>query len=171
MLPSFPPLTSHLSLLNHQIFHHEEGHHEAVRQFQSGAREEAEEGAPRGTQGSLVFFAADKLADQRPNKRPEDDAQQTLRAERQADDGDDEADIAAPDASLAPAVLFSTQGREHKIHHRDDSGHHSRNNKKGNTILSGRGKVQQQQSDPAQRRSGQGGNYGTRNAQEHEDKR
>lgn len=168
MLPSFPPLTSHFSLLNHQILHHEERDDQAIGQFQSGAGEEAEEGAPRGAECRFVFFAADKLAGQRPDKRPEDDAQQTLRAERQADDGNHQSDVAAPDAGFAAAVLLGTQRWEYEVHYRDDSGHHGRDDKEGNTILSGRGKVQQQQSDPAQGRSGQGGNYGTRNAQEHQ---
>lgn len=62
------------------------------------------------------------FADQGSQKRPDDDAEQALRTERKPDDRNDEADVHAPDARLAPAEFLCADGRDYIIQDGDDDG-------------------------------------------------
>ena len=87
----------------------EEGGEDGVGEFEAGAGEEAEEGAPCGTDGFAALLAAEEFAHKGTNEGPEDNTDKPLGAEGESDDADDESDIAAPNTGFAASMAFGAE--------------------------------------------------------------
>ncbi len=152
-----------------QLADNVEGSKEGKSQLESCAGEETKEGTPGGTQCRTALLAADKLADQRTRKRPKDDSQQALRAERKPDDGNDKSYVAAPNSRFAASVALGAPRGHNVVEKRDDNGHCRCGYEERGGELRRIAEMDQQQRRPAERRAGKSGNYGTGYADKEQD--
>ena len=139
----------------------EEGGEDGVGEFEAGAGEEAEEGAPGGADGFTALLAAEEFAHKGTNEGPEDDTDKPLGAEGESDDTDNESDIAAPHASLAASMAFGAEGGDDVVEYGDDYGDGGCGDKEEGCVVGCGGKVEQQQCEPAKWRTCEAGDDGT----------
>lgn len=114
------------------------------------------------------MFAAEEFAGQGADEGPEDDAQESLGTERESDDADDEAYVAAPDAGFAAPVFLGAEGGDYVVEDGDDDGDDGGDDEEGGVVVGGGGEVEHQEGCPAEGRAGEAGDDGAGDADEHQ---
>ena len=155
--------------VSEQFLDHKDDCKDGVGELEACAGKEAEEGAPGGFEGFAALLAADKLADKGTDKRPEYHAYESRGAERQADDGDDKANVASCYSGLAAAVSLSAPRGDDVVEHGDDNRHRSGGDKKGRGEVGDAAEMDEQQTRPTERRSGKARHNGADDADKDEE--